>query len=94
MAQEGTLSQLLDERHWPVAALALVTDIDESTASRIVNGQSRPHATTAVRMAQGLGIGYGRMRRILTATWEAGQVARADNVSGNGRDSIARSAAR
>jgi transcriptional regulator with XRE-family HTH domain len=91
MAQEGTLSQLLTERHWPVAALALVTDIDESTAWRIANGLSRPHATTAVRMAEGLGIGYGRMRRILAATWEAGQAARAGKTHEADHGSGARS---
>jgi plasmid maintenance system antidote protein VapI len=78
MAQEETLGQILKERHWPNAALALVAEIDESTVTRIVNGESKPRATTAVRMAEGLGIGYGRMRRILAATWEAGQAAQAD----------------
>lgn len=73
MHAEMTMRELLDKRHWPVSALALVADIDESTAHRIVSGKSRPYATTAVRMAEGLGIGYGRMRRILAATWEAGQ---------------------
>jgi plasmid maintenance system antidote protein VapI len=73
MNSEKTMREVLEERHWPVVALALVADIDESTANRIVKGQSRPHATTAVRIAEGLGIGYGRMRRILAATWEAGQ---------------------
>jgi hypothetical protein len=75
MPKEPTLSQFLAERHWPDAVLALVADIDESAASRIIRGQSRPRGTTAVRMAEGLGIGYARMRRILAATWEAGQAA-------------------
>jgi transcriptional regulator with XRE-family HTH domain len=94
MPQEGTLGQILKERHWPTAALALVADIDESTAARIVKGQSRPHATTAVRMAEGLGIGYGRMRRILTATWESGQAARSGEPCGISYDSNPQGATR
>jgi plasmid maintenance system antidote protein VapI len=78
MPQEETLGQILKERHWPNAALALVAEIDESTVTRIVKGESKPRAATAVRMAEGLGIGYGRMRRILAATWEAGRAAQAD----------------
>jgi hypothetical protein len=77
MDSEMTMSELLEERRFPVAALALVADIDDSTAWNIVRGKSRPRGTTAVRMAEGLGIGYSRMRRILAATWEAGQVNRA-----------------
>jgi hypothetical protein len=84
MPQEGTLGQLLAERRWPVSALALIADIDVSTATRITKGQCRPRGTTAVRMAEGLGIGYDRMRRILAATWEAGQAARAVQESSAG----------
>lgn len=84
MNSETTMRELLEERGWPVAALALVADIHESTAASIVNGRSRPLATTAVRMAEGLGIGYGRMRRILAATWEAGQAAQAAQESSAG----------
>lgn len=73
MNSEMTLHELLEERRFPVAALALVADIDDSTAWNIVRGKSRPRGTTAIRMAEGLGIGYSRMRRILDATWKAGQ---------------------
>jgi plasmid maintenance system antidote protein VapI len=69
------LADLLEKRGWPVAALALVANIHESTATRIVAGQARPRGTTAVRMAEGLGIGYSRMKRILAETWAAGQAA-------------------
>jgi hypothetical protein len=55
--------------------LGLVADVDESTAFRIARGHCRPRGATAIRMAEGLGIGYGRMRRMLAATWEAGQAA-------------------
>lgn len=71
MTQETTLGAFLEERHWPLDALALVAGIDKSTASRIRAGKARPRATTAVRMAQGLGISVTRMRRILDATWSA-----------------------
>ena len=73
MNSEMTMRELLEERRFPVAALALVADIDVSTAWNIVRGKSRPRGTTAIRMAEGLGIGYSRMRRILDATWKAGQ---------------------
>jgi hypothetical protein len=82
MNSEMTMSELLEQRRFPIAALALVAEIDYATAFRIVKGHSRPRGTTAVRMAEGLNIGYGRMRRILAATWEAGQAAQADAGSG------------
>jgi transcriptional regulator with XRE-family HTH domain len=69
--QEQTLAELLDQRRWPLDALALVARIDKSTASRIRAGKARPRATTVIRLAQGLGISVTRMRRILDATWEA-----------------------
>lgn len=75
MDSEMTLLDLLEQRRFPVAALALVAEINESTAWAIVKGRSRPRGTTTVRMAEGLGIGYGRMRRILAATWETGHAA-------------------
>jgi hypothetical protein len=76
MTSEAT-GELLEQRHFPIAALALVAEIDESTAFRIVKGLSRPRGTTAARMAEGLGIGYGRMGRVLAATWQARQTAQA-----------------
>jgi hypothetical protein len=88
MPPEETLGQILAERRWPDAALALVADIDVSTATRIANGQCRPRGTTAIRMAEGLGIGYSRMRRILAATWEAGQANRAGQ--GSASEGVAR----
>lgn len=78
MNTEMTMAELLEQRRFPIAALALVADIDESTAFRIVKGLARPRGTTAIRMAEGLGIGYGRMKRILSATWETGQAAEAE----------------
>jgi transcriptional regulator with XRE-family HTH domain len=69
MADDPTLAELLDERRWPLDALALIADIDVSTASRIRSGVRRPQPTTVIRMAQGLGVSVTRMRRILDATW-------------------------
>lgn len=94
MDAEMTMRDLLEERGFPVAALALVADIDDSTAWNIVRGKSRPRGTTAIKMAEGLGIGYSRMRRILAATWEAGQATRADKVREADRDPITWSATR
>jgi predicted transcriptional regulator len=68
MPTERPLGELLAERHWTPVMLALAADIDISTAIRIIAGESRPRGTTAVRIAEGLGIGYDRMRRILAAT--------------------------
>lgn len=68
---EPTLAKLLEDRHWPLDALALVADIDKSTASRIRSGKARPRAHTVIRLAQGLGISVTRMQRILDATWRA-----------------------
>jgi transcriptional regulator with XRE-family HTH domain len=67
---EKTLDQVLTERGWPNDALALVADIDKSTASRVRTGKTRPLPTTVIRMAKGLGISVTRMRRILDATWQ------------------------
>ena len=81
MRHERPLGEVLAERHWSPVMLALVADIDTRTAHRIIAGQSRPRGTTAIRIAEGLGIGYERMRRILAATWEAGQTAQAAKVA-------------
>lgn len=78
--QERTLGEVLAERHWTPVMLALVADIGTRTAHRIIAGESRPRGTTAIRIAEGLGIGYERMRRILAATWEAGHAAQASQV--------------
>ena len=71
MSQEQTLAELCEERRWPLDALALVSGIDTSQASRIRAGKARPRATTVIRMAQGFGISVTRMRRILDTTWQA-----------------------
>ena len=110
MNAEMTMRELLEERGFPVAALALVAGIDDSTAWNIVRGKSRPRGTTAIRMAEGLGIGYSRKRRILEATWKAGQAAQAceagatpltaprrsphSHIAATGQDSSPRSARR
>jgi hypothetical protein len=41
MDAEMTMRELLEERGFPVAALALVADIDDSTAWNIVRGKSQ-----------------------------------------------------
>lgn len=75
MPHERLLGEVLAERHWTPVMLALAADIDTRTAHRIIAGESRPRGTTAIRMAESLGIGYDRMRRILAATRDAGHAA-------------------
>lgn len=81
MDNAQTLAELLDQRRWPLDALALVADIDKSTASRIKAGKARPRADTVIRMAQGLGISVTRMRRILEATWAAAHPEHVDDTA-------------
>jgi transcriptional regulator with XRE-family HTH domain len=64
-----TLRELLTERGLTLDALAVLCEIDSSTAYRIANGQARPRPTTVVRLAQALGIGARRMQDVCLATW-------------------------
>jgi transcriptional regulator with XRE-family HTH domain len=65
------LGVFLDERRFPLQAVAVLTDLDESTVSRIVNGKARPRPTTIVRLALGLGVGARRMKAMCDAAWDA-----------------------
>src|ERR1039458_1339790 len=47
-----TLAQFIAERDLSVDALAVLGEIDPSTAYRIVTGQSRPRPVTVVRLAR------------------------------------------
>lgn len=66
-----TLGAFLAERRFPLEAVAVLTDLDESTVSRIINGRVRPRPTTIVRLAAGLGIGARRMKAMCDASWSA-----------------------
>lgn len=63
-----TLGQLLDERHFPLDAAALLADVDPSAVSRWRAGKTRPRPTSLIRLAQGLGISVTRMRKIIDQT--------------------------
>jgi plasmid maintenance system antidote protein VapI len=65
-----TLAQFIAERDLSVDALAVLGEIDPSTAYRIVTGQSRPRPVTVVRLARALGIGTRRMQDVCRATWD------------------------
>lgn len=66
-----TLGEFLSERKFPLEAVAILTELDESTVSRIVNGRARPRPTTIVRLAIGLGVGARRMKAMCDASWVA-----------------------
>jgi transcriptional regulator with XRE-family HTH domain len=63
-----TLGELLDERRFPLDAVALLADVDTSAVSRWRSGQARPRPTSLIRLAQGLGISVTRMRKIIDHT--------------------------
>lgn len=66
-----TLADLLAERRLSLDALAILGEIDPTTAYRIRSGQARPRPTTIIRLADALGIGARRMQQICQATWDA-----------------------
>ena len=66
-----TLGDFLARRNFPLEAVAVLTDLDESTVSRIVNGHTRPLRVTIVRLAIGLGVGARRMQAMCDAAWDA-----------------------
>jgi transcriptional regulator with XRE-family HTH domain len=68
-----TLGELLDQRRLPLDAVALLAEVHPSAVSRWRSGESRPQATSLIRLAQGLGISVTRMRKIVDRTVEAAQ---------------------
>jgi transcriptional regulator with XRE-family HTH domain len=64
-----TLSQILADRGISLDALAVLAELDPSTAYRIRNGYAKPRPTTVVRLASALGIGARRMHLICQASW-------------------------
>lgn len=64
-----TLAEFIADRNLSVDALAVLGEIDPSTAYRIVTGKSRPRPVTVVRLARALGIGARRMQDICRVTW-------------------------
>lgn len=65
------LGEFLAGRRFPLEAVALLTELDESTVSRIVNGKARARPTTIVAMSTGLGVGARRMKAMCDAAWQA-----------------------
>lgn len=63
------LGEFLAARRFTLEAVAVLTDLDESTVSRIVNGKARARPTTIVRLARGLGVGARRMQAMCDAAW-------------------------
>ena len=66
-----TLGEFLAERRFPLEAVAVLTELDESTVSRIINGRVQARPTTIVRLAMGLGVGARRMKAMCDAAWTA-----------------------
>jgi transcriptional regulator with XRE-family HTH domain len=86
MKTEPTLREILDQRGLTNDELALVADVDPTTARRIVTGKSQPRPGTIISMARGLGLPVIRMRNILAATWSAAhpEVAERDDGTAGG----------
>lgn len=60
-----TLRELRRERGLTLEAVAYLGGVDIGTVSRIERGLVDPHPGTVVRLARGLGMSVGRLRRIL-----------------------------
>jgi transcriptional regulator with XRE-family HTH domain len=63
-----TLGEFLAARRFPLDAVALLAEVDTSTACRWRSGEARPRATSLIRLAQGLGVSVTRMRKIIDRT--------------------------
>jgi transcriptional regulator with XRE-family HTH domain len=61
----GSLKALRKERRLTLEAVAVLSDIDPATVSRIERGLVKARRETVVKLAQGLGISARRMRDIL-----------------------------
>lgn len=73
--QESTnpdaLSDLLSDRGLTYEAAAVLGQVETSTISRIVRGQSRARPQTIVTLARALGISAKRLEAMTNAAWNA-----------------------
>ena len=75
-SETPTLGKFLAARGFPLEAAAVLTDLDHSAISRIVNGRRQARPTTIVKLARGLGVSAQRMQRMCQASWDAAHVQR------------------
>jgi len=66
---QSALGDLLRERGLTYEAAAVLAQIETSTISRIVRGQSRARPQTIVTLARALGISPKRLESMAGAAW-------------------------
>jgi transcriptional regulator with XRE-family HTH domain len=67
----GALGDLLRHRGLTYEAAAVLAQVETSTISRIVRGQSKPRLQTIVTLARALGISPKRLEAMTDAAWAA-----------------------
>jgi plasmid maintenance system antidote protein VapI len=67
----GALGELLRDRGLTYEAVAVLAQVETSTISRIVRGQSKAKPQTIVTLARALGISAKRLEAMTKATWDA-----------------------
>lgn len=67
----NALSDLLSDRGLTFEAAAVLGQVETSTISRIVRGQSKARPQTIVVLAKALGISPKRLEAMARAAWEA-----------------------
>lgn len=66
----GALGELLRARGLTYEAAAVLAQVETSTISRIVRGQSKAKPQTIVTLARALGISAKRLEGMTRAAWE------------------------
>jgi plasmid maintenance system antidote protein VapI len=67
----GALGDLLRNRGLTYEAAAVLAQVETSTISRIVRGQSKAKPQTIVTLARALGISAKRLEAMTSAAWES-----------------------
>ena len=67
----SALGDLLRDRGLTYEAAAVLAQVETSTISRIVRGQSKASPLTIVTLARALGISPKRLEAMVRAAWEA-----------------------
>ena len=71
LPSSSALGELLRDRGLTYEAAAVLAQVETSTISRIVGGQSRPRPQTIVALARALGISAKRLEAMVRAAWDA-----------------------
>jgi transcriptional regulator with XRE-family HTH domain len=69
-----SLRELRERRDLTLEAIAVLTDLDPATVSRLERGLVEPRRETIVKLARGLGISARRMQEILAQSMTEGEV--------------------